>query len=125
MPRWTMPVPTLRGSYAGRATAGGTRSSVASDRIVTTGALSSHRALRVFLDARDQLRWIDEAQRDQQPDERNGHVDHRHRVDRLRCANAGGEYSIIKRNDERLRIGTRSEERQLEQRNRAHENEQR
>src|SRR5438067_7658856 len=121
MPRWTMPVPTLRGSYAGRATAGGTRSSVASDRIVTTGALSSHRALRVFLDARDQLRWIDEAQRDQQPDERNGHVDHRHRIDRLRCANAGREDRVIQRNDERLRIGTRSEERQLEQRNRAHE----
>ena len=54
------------------------------------------------LGAGDDLRRVDEAQRDQQPDQRRHHVDHRHRVDRLHGAHAGGEHRVVERDHQRL-----------------------
>ncbi len=67
---------------------------------------------------------IDEAQRDQEPDQRRDHVDHRHRVDRLPGAHAGGEDRIIERHDQRLAAGTGGEEGQLEHRDGPHQHQQ-
>ena len=84
-------------SYRGRATPPEARR--ASRR---TGAISMRRLL---LGAGDDLGRVDEAQRDEQPDERRHHVDHRHGVDRLHGTHAGGEDRIIERDDQGLAVG--------------------
>ena len=80
--------------------------------------------LGMFFDARYKLRRIDETQRDEKPYECDRHVDHGHRVDRLRSAHTGCEHCVIERDDQRLRVGTRRQESQLEQPDGAHEYEQ-
>src|SRR5262249_20149978 len=71
-------------------------------------------------DAGDQLRRVDEQEGDQEPDERDGHVDHGHGVDRLRGAHAGGEDGVVEGDDEGLRVRAGREERELEHGDGAH-----
>src|SRR5215471_8998781 len=79
---------------------------------------------RLTLHASDNLSWIDEAQRNQQPHQCGEHVDYRHGVDRLPRSHARRIDRVIERDHERLTPGPRREECQLEHRYCAHQYEQ-
>src|SRR2546429_7722563 len=55
MPRWTIPIPTLRGSYAGRVIAGGTALNVPRDSLLTR-SVSLHAKRRMKASRIDLLR---------------------------------------------------------------------
>src|SRR6516164_2788022 len=79
---------------------------------------------RLTLHAGDNLGWVDEAQRNQQPHQCGEHVDYRHGIDRLPCPHARRIDRVIERDHERLAPRPSREECQLEHRYGAHQYEQ-
>src|SRR5260221_10356957 len=68
---------------------------------------------RLLLDSGDELRRVDEAQRDDEPDQGRHHVHDGHRGDRLTGAHPGSEHRIIERADEGLAVRSGGQEGQL------------